>query len=238
LTLIAITISAISGFTAIMTSGSDAQARTAEHIEGLIDVKYNQIMLRLSQLGKSYPIYCETHELMADLEKLSTGDLLVGTGELHADKQVVVLQSIDMVGLRRLLGTWRTVHSEVFEFKDFNRLHVYPSDFRKTMTLKSLSKDFLERPAIPDSFFTHLQKLNYTLAPDSNSQSRWSIFMADHQSVRIGSLMIHPTMVKLTVYDPDTGRIASEFDLARVTSQSKQPKVQTTPLSEYLLPNK
>ncbi|MCM2282261.1 MAG: hypothetical protein NDI61_10490 [Bdellovibrionaceae bacterium] len=158
----------------------------------------NQAFIRLRQTREALPVYGMTQELVADLQKMQDGDFIVGRGEVLTDRRMVALESIDTVGLRQILGAWRTANWNVFEFKDFNNVILYFPDAAVSTSPRATSR----------------RQMSYTLAPGSGEN--WSIFMADRQGIHIGELQFAAgaRRINMTLYDSETGRVHQRLELA------------------------
>lgn len=135
--------------------------------------------------------------LLLLLRRLKTGDQLVVQGDVSTDQKSVSVTSIDRIGLRELLGAWRSSRWQVFEFKDFSKLDLYVPKMNEDHGSVSLSKT---------------NSLQYVIAPDS--EDRFSIFMTDNRNVRMGFLELRPNQVNLSFTDSQTGEVTENLSLS------------------------
>ena len=168
-----------------------------ESIQGVIGLRAGQAYIRLTNFREALQLHGVTRELVADLQRLGDGDFIVGRGQILKDRRVVALESIDTVGLRQILGTWRTENWNVYDFRDFNRLFLYVP---RSATASSTT-------------LAPTRQLTYTLAPNAR-ENEWSIFMADKKGVVIGEMHLRNRSMSLTLYDPKTGRVHQQLELA------------------------
>lgn len=178
-----------------------AASTLSESIQGVINMRGDQAFIRIRQAREPMPLHGMTQDLVVDLQKMREGDFIVGRGEILTDRKIIALESIETVGLRQILGTWRSANWNVFEFKDFNRLTLYTAQ---------------AAPAHSTPRVTAKRQMSYTLAPGNGDS--WSIFMADKQGVQIGELRFGTgaRRMNMTLYDYDTGRITQRLELAPV----------------------
>lgn len=189
-------ILAILGLYCALFVSPPAQA-AAESIQGVIAIRGDQAYIRLRQMREPLPLHGKTQDLVVNLKKMRDGDFVVGRGEILTDRNIVSLHSIDTVGLRQILGTWRASNQNVFEFRDFNHVILYDR----------ISESATLRPG-------PVRQMSYTLAPSTGEN--WSIFMADNKGIHIGELRFGPRLMRMTLYDSDTGRVSHQLDLAPI----------------------
>jgi hypothetical protein len=138
---------------------------------------------------KSFLIEPADETVRADLLKLKSFDTLIGTASLSS-KQTMILESIDFVALRRLVGVWRGSQSLV-NFSDLSRVSIY---FHPTDESSSY---------------------RYALAPaDGNS---WRIFFSDQSSVVLGDLEVQESEANIQLYDSQTGELTRTLYLKKIS---------------------
>jgi hypothetical protein len=114
----------------------------------------------------------------------------------------VRLDAIESLGLRELLGSWRTDRWEVYEFRDFSRMNLYVPTQSSSGQRIPLSK---------------AREYNYVLAPEQGA--RYSIFLSDDRSVTVGSIEVKENKINFTVYDSKTGEISENISLSPLSLQ-------------------
>lgn len=132
------------------------------------------------------PIQPASSLIAHDLSKLKSFDSLVGSG-YFTDNNRLVLESIDFVALRRLLGLWKA-NSAVVNFVDYTRVN-----FR-----------------LPNA----LTQYNYAMTPAPGNS--WRIFFTDSSSVVLGAVAIEERTAKIEIYDPHTGEVSQRLELQKV----------------------
>lgn len=130
------------------------------------------------------------------LRRLKSGDSITAQGSMNADQTRFSISSIDRIGLKDLLGTWKSTRWEIFEFQDFSQLNLY---IPKVVEAGGVS---LAR--------TH--SLKYVVTPEENDA--FTIFMTDDSDVRMGFLEIGNNKLKLNVIDSHSGNVTESISLS------------------------
>jgi len=155
-------------------------------IEGSLVWNAQQPWIRLDRSRAMFRLQGLDKATEASIRRLKSGDHLVGHGQIITAERLIRLESIDLVGLRTVLGVWRSNNQQVFNFRTFTRLSV-----------SSAATNFDSKP----------REFQYSLAPASVG-SAWSILLADHLGVRVGAVEVRRDRLRLTIY----GNHASEPD--------------------------
>ena len=171
---------------------SRAQAVT---VRGLIDAANGRLQL-VTKYDEMYLLDTLNQQVRYDLQRLRQGDYLVARGTVDEVRKIVVVEAIENLGLRELIGMWSSAKSEVYEFQDFTRLNLY---------LPNQQRDSVEIAG----------QYNYAVAPDQGD--RYSIFLSDNRSVLVGSIEFKNQRLQLTVLDPKTGRVQQNVSLSPLT---------------------
>ncbi len=170
-------------------------------LEGVVERQGPNLTLTMSRSGLQYSLFARSRHVMLDLQKLEAGDYLSGEGVVYDGRATIEVTAVKFVGLRKMLGIWRTTDWKVFNFKNFSRLDLY----------------------LPDSSISsqpvYLRSLRYTVAPDNGDT--WSILIVDSRSVDVGSLSVDKDSMRIRVFDPKTGNIAQTIHLSPVQWQSQ-----------------
>jgi hypothetical protein len=157
----------------------------ADSIRGvLIRKSPDSVFIRLVDSNESLTLKPVYQAVLTQLNKLKSGDVLKGSGHFRdsdSGERVVMLESIDFVGVRDLLGTWMAPNSALVDFIDFDRIRV----------------------KLPAFVGIKPYQLTYSLAPSSN-ESDWMIFLRDSESVVLGSLKLtgRRAIIDLVESDP------------------------------------
>lgn len=161
------------------------------NVEGLVWRNGTKLHIRLDQ--KRYAIVPKDSQVSKDISRLTSGDFLQGQGHINEATEELYLTSVHFVGLRQMLGTWRTEMWQLFEFSDFSRLKLYI-------------------PIVSDKdILFPVKEITYSVAPDS--KSGWSILMSDRDSVDIGKLEISKTTLRIILLDEISGKPTQTIEL-------------------------
>ncbi|CAN5528744.1 hypothetical protein BH10BDE1_BH10BDE1_15330 [soil metagenome] len=162
---------------------------------------------------------------------LKTDDFVVVSGSLididHDDRpDEVQVEGIESVGLRSVLGTWRSDKWEVVRFEDFTRMSLYRpkagSGLASALGINFHLEMSLLNPltSLKRLGFSKLKDLNYTLAPERGSA--YSIFLVEKKPgggpapVYVGRLEVQDRALKLEIYNPKTGESSEVLSLLPV----------------------
>ncbi|PIS11548.1 MAG: hypothetical protein COT73_03410 [Bdellovibrio sp. CG10_big_fil_rev_8_21_14_0_10_47_8] len=140
-----------------------------------IDTSSNQFKLR-----------AVTDSAKQALLKLQNLDAISGTATQYDDR-TLLLESIDFVGLRRLIGRW-TGDSQLVDFQDYTRVRIFSSQS---------SNHF-----------------RYAISPSSGDS--WRVFFSTENSVTLGSLLIQGQTAQIDLYDATTGDVSHTIQLQKV----------------------
>ena len=135
-------------------------------------------------------------DVIESLKKLSNYDSFQGQGEVNNNGELM-LDSIDFVGLRSLIGLWSAEQRSIFEFQDFQKVLVYNPVF---------------------SVMTPRTQLQYSVAPSAGNE--WRIFFTNENSVVLASLSLQEQRALLRFYNMDTGEVLKHLELTKVSKRN------------------
>ena len=164
----------------------------ADNLSGLINIENNKFFL-LSENSTKLEVKPLNQTTSLNLQRLNTGDFLMGTGEILNGN--IVLQSIDFVGLKKLLGLWSSPTSWL-NFESFSSVTVlFPNDIRPTS--KSVT-------------------LQYSISPAN--QNTWRIFFSDEKSVALAILKLKEGTAEIQFLNSNTGEPSKLIELEKVAN--------------------
>ncbi len=134
-------------------------------------------------------------QVTSQVKGLEEGDLLSATGELHLASKTAYVETVDFVGLKRILGRW--------ESKDGYR--IYFKNFRSAVVEQKQPL-----PWNPNEEKT--VDLVYAILPLKDSN--WSLFMSNRKTVRVGTLSIHESKIAIQLVDQRTGKVTEDISLS------------------------
>lgn len=174
-------------FALIFSSVSFALHGATDTISGTLRKDANIFYLQQSNTGTVYRISSMSQDASEAFRNLDTGDYITGFGVLYTDLLEAHVESLDYVGLKKLLGNWYTGESFV-RFATFTNLSVYPV-FEGFFDLLKL---FSILPNAKTDF-------RYSTAPyDGN---RWAFFLSDSSATSLGTLEFTGDLAILRLYD-------------------------------------
>ncbi len=148
----------------------------AEQIEGHLHRDPSGLTIHLTKDHKIYRLASLTQEVVQTIDRLITYDFIRGQGEIRNDQ--ILLETVDFIGLRKLIGSWSLKDGSFLTFDDF------------------LSASF----TIPDFIFPDkVADLSYSIGPGETDQ--WHIFFTNGVWIRHGVFEIRNSILKLRLYD-------------------------------------
>lgn len=165
-----------------------------EAIEGFFYREVNgTTQLILNDLNSKYHLKPSTILIEKDLNKLNSGDFLRVYGEKELN--VFKIESISFVGLKSLIGLWKTLSGDIFYFYDFSKASICTQQISLNVNkkLSCIRKEYI-----------------YRIVPGIGST--WSIFLAQNENIKIGTLIIKPVKAELTIYN-EFGEVEIRYDL-------------------------
>jgi len=161
-------------------------AALALSINGYIVVDKGQYLLIERETSRTYRVQASNPDVRKSLVQLATFDALRGQVS-NKGSETLMLETIDFVSLRRLLGDWTDQTARV-SFVDFSRV---------SFDMEGNSRQFV-----------------YALSP--GQANTWRIYLTDQSSVVLGTLNIDGLRAVLEFYDPQTGETAQRLQLSKV----------------------
>lgn len=202
-------------------------AANAATISGVIE--RNGEFVRLADQPGAPLVSAVSRETHRHLDRLDTGDFLVGEGQLAGGR--AVLRSIDTVGLKSLIGLWRTEGSELVQFADFKRMRT----FRLKETNPEAGREADRKPSAEQAVPTllpraQLPQRRWTYALSPGERKKWAIFLYGDGDALVGVLeALDPAeaseaaRISIQLLDPDTLLPAPAFVLTQVRGEPLRP---------------
>lgn len=155
----------------------------AAPIEAIIVWQNQTLHLRVEGYPQSLLLQRTPSAVKEQLLHLQTGDKIMGDGEILWPQKTINLNSISSVGLKSLLGFWKTNSWDIFEFENFQVLNLY------------LSKNLLDQ-----------SRYRYSLSP--TKQGTYSILLVNQSSIDIGRLTLEEDQkqLRIEIIDQETGQ--------------------------------
>lgn len=171
----------------------------ATPISGILRKGASSLYVILDGKSERYLLTTKSPETASALKKLTSGDLIVGDGNVDIENGTVELIALDYVGLKKLLGVWYNSKS-VMNFKNYTDLSVYPVskilDARRPSGVSLPSTD-----------------IRYSMAPYQGNQ--WAIFLSNSTATIFATIEVFRDKAKLFIYDNQTGQPTDTIILTR-----------------------
>jgi hypothetical protein len=162
----------------------------AGNFSGYISVNKGHIFATEDGSSKKFELIAYNEDAAIGLKKLKDRDFISGVGT-KSDTSILV-ESIDFVGLRQLLGLWVS-NNAWLNFRDFNSVNVYWQDQNTTQKVV----------------------YDYSIAPDP--ARNWKIFFASSNEVVIADLDLSAATAKINYYD-NNGIIVKTIELTKLSN--------------------
>ncbi len=194
LTLLSITVA----FMLITLAKAPAQESGQVTIAGTLIKKSspeNWLGLQTSS-GHLYKLISNSAEVSETLPKLEEGDLVSGFGQIDNSSKVASLQSLNFIGLKRLLGMWWT-NMGFADIQTFSEMNFYLEKSTSVQTDATIKKSY-----------------QYSISPTVSPS--WVIFLADEKTVYYTSMDFQGNTAKMKMYHPETGVLMKTIDFTRI----------------------
>ena len=184
----------------VLTFCCSTWAIASNSVSGIIQRNGDAYYLRDEESGIVYQIESSSTEVADSLRKLSSGDLINGTGIVQYKSNRLILETIDYVGLRRMLGKWIS-NDGLLQVKNFSEMKFYPHNSPTSPTPTGL--------VLSDSPIT----FRYSLTPADGKA--WVLFLSDSSKTTFATIQINGANATLKTFDPDTGAVAKTLRLVK-----------------------
>ena len=169
-------------------------------------LKVSDEKLYIVQEKQSFEITSASIEVDRDLARLSSGDYVALEGYYNVSHRRIFVNSVDWVGLKKILGFWTTADSRIVEFKDFT-----------TLMLRNYERGaFPILQAHPTRVNTEVIQMDYRLAPGVGSS--WTLFLSDGKKLHMGRMNLSGHNLSITFFNIETGKIIKTLKLLRKSS--------------------
>lgn len=144
-----------------------------------------------------YKISALTWDVQDSLDRLESGDFIAGNGTMDTTNKKLSVESVDYVGLRKLLGPWVGTEGTIV-FKDFSNMGFTPR-FRDIKL---------------DSRLTNYQKeFRYSVTPSDGNE--WGLFLSDDKSTTFATVEFAKNKVIMKIFESESGKIVRTLKLER-----------------------
>ncbi|MDZ4661896.1 MAG: hypothetical protein SGJ18_09805 [Pseudomonadota bacterium] len=186
-----------------LTTGFFSQS-VASPIYGLLRAADEKFFI--VQEKQIFEITSNSVEVDRDLARLSSGDFVALEGYFNVSQRKVFVNSVDWVGLKRILGSWKTSDKKVVEFQDFTVLMLHNYE-HSTFPINQVNTSRNRTQPIP---------MSYRMAPGVGSS--WTLFLSDGKKLHMGRVNLSGHNLAITFFNIDTGKIIKTLKLSRQSS--------------------
>lgn len=144
-----------------------------------------------------YLISSKSADVDLNLARLESGDFIAGNGTLDTTNKKIQIESIDFVGLRKLLGPWLGTEGTMV-FKDFSTMRFTPR-FREIRWDTKLSQ--------------YQKEFRYSVSPSDGNE--WALFLSDDKSTTFATMELTKNKVILKIFESESGKIVRTLKLER-----------------------
>ncbi len=147
------------------------------------------------------------------IDRLGAGDYVSVTATVNEhNPNHIYVNSVDYVGLKTLLGTWKSETNLCYEFTGFTTFYVYTPN-SKGQCVRQNTKT----PAKPQA-----NKYNFFINPDIDT---WNLLISSRDNSFVGELMIHDEdNIEIQLFDNQTDAVLDSIVLRRLLNADSQPK--------------
>lgn len=147
------------------------------------------------------------------IDRLNAGDYISVTATVDENNSShIYVNSVDYVGLKTLLGTWKSEINLCYEFTGFTTFYVYTPN-SKGLCIRQNTK----APAKPQT-----NKYNFFINPDIDT---WNLLISSQDNNFVGELMIHDeNNIEIQLFDNQTDAVLDSIVLRRLLSANSQSK--------------
>ena len=164
--------------------------------EGQVVIRNSQAFLVMSSAPTElWKIEGLSDQVNSQVKGLEGGDLLSATGELSKLNKTAYIETVDFVGLKRILGRWESQDGFRIYFKDFRSAVV---EQKQPLPWNPEEEKTLD--------------LVYAILPLKDEN--WSLFMSNRKTVRVGTLSIQAKVLSIQLVDQRTGKVTEDISLS------------------------
>lgn len=140
----------------------------------------------------------DSEEVNETLRRLANGDSIAGSAVFDSSGRWARIETIDFVGLRRLIGLWSALNtSSLMNFRNHSDLNVV------------LLRQREDGPGL----VTAQRNFKYTLTPALRDE--WVLFLSDTSETQMGLMELKDGQATITLLNPQTGEVSNVLELRR-----------------------
>lgn len=171
---------------------------SADSLSGLISSNGTNLVFIPDSNRVPFVVQTMSMAAASTLTRLSDGDLIIANGSLDTQRGVALIESVDFVGLKQIIGRWYTRDS-----KGIMRFNTYQDVDVISLVLASGSATVVAQ-----------KSLKYTVSPSNGGD--WIMFLSDERSTQMGSFYIKDNVATLKLFNTQTGDVSQVIRLQKV----------------------
>lgn len=183
----------------VLSLTASSVAFSALPLMGTVERDSTGTYLVTGQTCKRYVVDTKSEDAFKSVRKLSTGDSVTASGALDNETCTAVIESVDYVGLRKMLGHWYSAEG-IMSVRDFNSLSFYPISL----------KDFQN-----GSSYRAVDPINYRYSVTPTEGKEWVLFLSDSKSTTFATIQFNKGAATMKIYDSETGRLTKVLHLSK-----------------------
>lgn len=148
----------------------------------------------------NFVISTSSKEASSAVKKLSHGDSLTATGLLNSQDCTASIESIEYVGLRKMLGKWYSPEG-IIDVRNFNLLSYYPVS--------------INIPRYGYATISSVRPIEYRYSVTPTDGKEWVLFLSDRTSTTFATIKLERGSAIMKFYDSDNGEITKTLYLSR-----------------------
>lgn len=152
-----------------------------------------------SNTGAYYRMKSDRDETVKTLEKLNTGDFIMMTATIDTADGSVQVDTIDFVGLRRIIGFWATPNgNRLMNFKSYSELSIHDLIIQSNSDRQRAAR----------------RQMKYTVVPAQGQD--WVMFLSDDHETQMGYLSLAGSLATLRLVHSRTGETTNVLQLQKI----------------------
>lgn len=168
--------------------------------QGYLSKKNSSYYFSPANLDASYRVIPITLNVEKNLKRFENGDFIIGSGAVDTLHNKISIESVDYVGLRRLLGLW--VGSDgVMIFKDFSTMSFTPPF------------SGVEENKVGSNLNQYQKEFRYSMSPSDGNE--WALFVSDTKGTSFATMEFSHKNVTMKIFESESGRIVRTLKLER-----------------------
>ncbi|MGZ3743846.1 MAG: hypothetical protein ACXVB1_14400 [Pseudobdellovibrionaceae bacterium] len=180
---------------------SESQAMGFQVFRGFLTKRNSNYYFTSVNTDSFYQTHALNRNVEDNLKRFENGDFIIGSGVLDVVNKKINIESVDYVGLRRLLGSWRGTDG-IMVFKDFS-----------TMSFTPQLSDINENK-IGNNITNYQKEFRYSMSPSDGNE--WALFVSDDKGTSFATMEITKKSVIMKIYESESGKIVRTLTLGRL----------------------